>query len=142
MDDAMKIFRQGYEGYVKRAQAIWPEFRTPTLEFTPAMNSTAGRASAKDWKIVLSRAYCLANPKGMLERTIPHEIAHLLAYAIHGRKGWGHSREWVDTFRLLAPEADHSRCHSYGGLRVAQDKIDDAAKRLLKELEDGASPAP
>ena len=46
-----------------------------------------------------------------IERTIPHEVAHVLAYHRHGPKIRPHGREWKGIMRQLG--AEPTRCHHY-----------------------------
>lgn len=52
-----------------------------------------------------------ANAEDFLATTVPHEVAHLLAYCRHGARIRPHGREWRALMELfgVAPE----RCHSY-----------------------------
>ena len=46
-----------------------------------------------------------------LLRTVPHEVAHLVAYQEFGRKIRPHGQEWKNVMRLFG--ADIRRCHNY-----------------------------
>ena len=46
-----------------------------------------------------------------LERTVPHEVAHLITAACHGRTR-PHGREWQETMAFLGVHEAH-RCHDY-----------------------------
>ncbi len=46
-----------------------------------------------------------------LERTVPHEVAHVLAYHGHGANIRPHGREWQRIMRQLG--AEPTRCHDY-----------------------------
>lgn len=46
-----------------------------------------------------------------LERTVPHEVAHLVAYRVFGRRIRPHGRQWREVMHLFGAEA--SRCHAY-----------------------------
>ena len=55
-----------------------------------------------------------------LEQTVPHEVAHVLAYHRHGRDIRPHGAEWKAIMRQLG--AEPTRCHDYdvGGLGARQ----------------------
>lgn len=75
-----------------------------------------GRASIRYNPLLLSRY-----GEEFLRRTVPHEVAHYLAYRLHGRQIRPHGREWQALMRALG--ADPSRCHDY-------DVSDLCARRL------------
>jgi SprT protein len=45
----------------------------------------------------------------MINQTLGHELAHLVAYKVYG--SWGHDWKWRTVMRALG--LDPSRCHSY-----------------------------
>lgn len=51
------------------------------------------------------------HPEDFLTRTVPHEVAHLLAGVCYGASIKPHGHEWKSVMRMLG--ADPSRCHSY-----------------------------
>jgi hypothetical protein len=129
----IELFIEATRGWCLKAQRIWPAFKLPRIEIVEGLGSTAGMVHY-DGRIRLNKFYCLANPEGMLENTIPHEVSHLLAYSIHSRQGQGHGKLWTDTFLLLKPGADITPCHNYGNVEAAKQKIQSVADQMLKEL--------
>ena len=51
------------------------------------------------------------NSEDFLLRTVPHEVAHIVAYRLHGSTIKPHGPEWKAVMELFGAEA--SRCHSY-----------------------------
>lgn len=51
------------------------------------------------------------NKADYLQNTVPHEVAHLVAYRTYGRKIKPHGKEWKSVMALF--KADDSRCHDY-----------------------------
>ncbi len=72
-------------------QARWPRRGRPILRFNL---SIAGR-----------------HPQAFIERTVAHEVAHLLTTACHGRTA-PHGPAWRQTMAFLGI-ADPDRCHDY-----------------------------
>jgi SprT protein len=66
-----------------------------------------------------------ANPDDFLESTVPHEVAHLVAFARHGARIRPHGTEWKAIMRHFGVEP--KRCHAYDvtGLKT----------RALRELD-------
>lgn len=53
----------------------------------------------------------IENREDFLKRTVPHEVAHVIARNIFGKKIKPHGVEWKQVMKLFGAEA--SRCHSY-----------------------------
>jgi len=53
----------------------------------------------------------LQNGPRFLQRTVPHETAHVIAYRLHGRHIRPHGPEWKAVMALFG--ADSRRCHDY-----------------------------
>lgn len=50
------------------------------------------------------------NPTHILETTCPHEVAHIVAFDLYGREGWGHGPKWKSVMRNIGLAPD--RCHN------------------------------
>ncbi len=61
-----------------------------------------------------------AHPETFLTSTVPHEVAHLIAFARHGARIRPHGAEWVAIMRRFG--AQPRRCHDYdvSGLKTRQ----------------------
>jgi SprT protein len=57
------------------------------------------------------------NGNAFIERTVPHEVAHLVAYQLYGSSIKPHGAEWLSVMQLF--KADASRCHDYDMTNVA-----------------------
>ncbi len=63
------------------------------VEWNPRLRSTAGYAKWPQWVVELNPR--LKEFDGQIERTLKHELAHLIAYARAGRRRIGpHGAEW------------------------------------------------
>lgn len=51
------------------------------------------------------------NGDAFIDRTVPHEAAHLVVHRLYGRRARPHGPEWRSVMRLFG--ADASRCHDY-----------------------------
>lgn len=82
---------------------------------------TAGRAHWTSNSIVLNGILFNENKDKFLARTIPHEVAHLVAYKKYStpyRSPKPHGQEWKHVMRVFGCE--ESRCHSYDTTNSAQ----------------------
>ena len=75
---------------------------------------SAGQArigSRGPWVVRYNPVLLAANAEDFLATTVPHEVAHLVAYARHGSRIRPHGPEWQAIMRHfgVAPE----RCHRY-----------------------------
>lgn len=71
----------------------------------------AGQALPESWVIRLHTGLLKQHGDSFIDETVPHEWAHLLAFAIHGGRIRPHGSEWRKIMRLLGckPEV----CHNY-----------------------------
>lgn len=51
------------------------------------------------------------NGEAFLSQTLPHEVAHLVAYVLHGRSIRPHGKEWKAVMEFFG--ADAVRCHNF-----------------------------
>ncbi len=61
------------------------------------------------------------NADDFLKRTVPHEVAHVIARAYHSRNIRPHGTEWQSIMHFFGAEA--SRCHSYDTQRASTRKL-------------------
>jgi SprT protein len=50
------------------------------------------------------------HPREMIEETVPHEVAHVVAYRLFGRRIKPHGREWQDVMRAFGKDPSVSHC--------------------------------
>jgi SprT protein len=98
------------EHYWAKAQKIWGNRigMMPTLEMNARLTSTGGRA----W---LDRGHCDfscyllgQNTEYFKKNTIPHELAHIIAWRLYNDKG--HGPDWKNVAFMLY--GDNNRCHT------------------------------
>ena len=70
--------------------AVYPQLgETPRVKMNARLKTTAGRAFLEDWYIDLSPELMWEHTEQFCRDTIPHELAHLVAYRLHGDEGHG-----------------------------------------------------
>lgn len=89
------------------------EFDFPKIEWV-VCGSTAGRAWLGQWRIQLNEQLCKENLEDFMNDTIPHEVAHLIAYKVFGDDG--HGEGWKSVMRALG--LNPTRCHEYNTKNV------------------------
>lgn len=82
----------------------------PRLRFD-LRGRSAGQARLQDWTIRLNRSLLLAHGQAFIEDTVPHELAHLVAYAMHGGRIRPHGPQWRALMDVL--ERPATVCHDY-----------------------------
>lgn len=65
-------------------------------------------------EIRINPDYLRAHTPDMIEDTVPHEVAHLIAFAVHGKNIKSHGYEWQDIAIFLG--CTGNRCHSYDAI--------------------------
>lgn len=95
-------------------------FELPKVEFKD-MGRTAGKAYFGQNRIVLAPTLLQENGFDFIERTVPHEIAHLVNHYVYPFAKQAHGPEWRSVMRGLGL-SEVSRCHSYDTSSVAQSR--------------------
>jgi SprT protein len=74
---------------------------TPVVALNNRLKTTAGRAFIEDvpQRIDLSTDLFTQHTERFVSDTIPHELAHLVAYTIHGDKG--HGKGWYSVLAKM-----------------------------------------
>lgn len=85
------------------------QFADPVVKCT-VRGVTAGKAYLREWMVNYNPALFQENHDDFLARTVPHEVAHLIAYDIH--KVGGHGWAWKSVMARLGI-SEIKRCHSY-----------------------------
>ena len=100
----------------QRALVLWRDVDIgprPVVKMNPRLTATAGRAflhpEMKDQYIDLSCYLSEKYPVDMQEDTIPHELAHIIAWRLY--KARGHCATWKQTAIRLYGKCD--RTHKY-----------------------------
>lgn len=83
-------------------------FTEPSIEVNNRLTSTAGRCFYTERKIDISSKLFAVDPAHILERTVPHEVAHQVAWDLF--KSSGHCSIWkgVMVSAGLPPDTYHS----------------------------------
>jgi SprT protein len=77
------------------------------------------------WQIRYNRLLLAREPHAFLAQTVPHECAHLVAFALFGRAIRPHGPEWQDVMRHFG--AEPRRCHDFA--------VDDLRVRRLRRFD-------
>lgn len=100
---------------------------TPAIQYN-LRGTVAGTANYRAWSINLNKGLLLENVQEFLDRTVPHELAHLITFQVYPqsfeskivptRRGLRrtkrdlHGSYWQEVMRTLGI-ANIKRCHSY-----------------------------
>lgn len=121
-EEWMKPFREYHDKLVAQAQRLFPAFRPPKLHFG-LRGQCAGRAWYDKNEVGLNYVYCQTQARDMLMDTLPHEIAHILAWQRYGRAEAGHGHGWSAMFGALTGRAPLGRCHNYPHIKQEEQKL-------------------
>lgn len=98
--------------FLKAEQVYGRPFNRAKVAFDLKYGSSkAGTAQALPFRLIrINQQLLRQNPSHLLDVTCPHEVAHLVAFDLYGREGWGHGPRWksVMTNIGLPPK----RCHN------------------------------
>lgn len=105
-----------------RAEKIWQTtFDFPRVSYA-RLGKVAGRAKFKSNEIILNPDYFIENETEMIESTVPHEAAHLIAYKIDPIFGKDHGPRWRSVMVWLGQRPDRCHCMDSTIARVRQTK--------------------
>ena len=105
--DALEKLKQTFD---KAAFVFGRAFAIPRVTFD-LRGKVAGTADCTTNHIRLNDVLLSENGGDFIEKTIPHEAAHLIARAIYGRGIRSHGVEWKGVMRRLGLVP--TRCHTY-----------------------------
>ena len=100
--------------YLRQAECFYQRrFQLSEIRFD-VRGKTAGyfKQLANGYTLInFNHALLKANGESFINRTVPHEVAHLVAHQLHGFTIRPHGKEWKAVMQLF--KADTSRCHEY-----------------------------
>lgn len=100
---------------LRLAEIRWNrKFQVPTIDYS-LIGKAAGQANLKLWLVKLNSILLTENVEDMIDNTVPHEVAHLITYAVYGIKVQPHGREWESVMDLFGCKPE--RCHNYDTTR-------------------------
>jgi SprT protein len=101
------------------------DIRVPAVEIRFDLRGTAAGQVRLHRNRTLEIRYNLQlladNREEFIARTVPHEVAHVIAYCAFGRRIKPHGKEWKSVMGLF--NADTRRCHSYPVSTVRRRQI-------------------
>lgn len=107
------------EGIAKAEAKYGQKFPMPIVSYE-LRGTVAGYANYRRWSIRLNFELMMQNVDEFIERTVPHELAHLITDRVYPeahQRGWSGKREvhgpkWQSVCAVLGM-TDITRCHSY-----------------------------
>lgn len=107
--------------YCEKAKSLYgfelKDWKRPTLSFD-LKGCAAGQAFLLKNHIKINPVLFKENREAFFKRTIPHEVAHLVAFTVFGDRG--HGKDWKNVMTRFGCE--NSRCHTYDVSSVKRSK--------------------
>ena len=148
-----KVYEKIEEVYRLAEQHYQRSFTQPPVVFSERMTRCAGKASSK-WNSVLGQyspskltfgiKFLREHTEEVLNNTVAHEIAHLIAIELYGEEGRGHGSEWKSVMRALGVPAEiyhdmklscnnnkptvHCKCSSHVVSKITYNRIRDGLR--------------
>lgn len=113
----MIITQELHNRVMQKVSATVSKYFGPTFDldipvsYRSDMKGTAGIAYVNSKKIELNAQLFLANTEKFFERTIPHEVAHIITKMVHPHAKQSHGPEWRSVMDHIG--VDSTRCHTY-----------------------------
>jgi SprT protein len=115
-----KISEKLNELLAKAEKLFYPgRFGDITFSMNGRLTSTAGRAFLQEGRLDFSKSLYAQNVENFLNDTVPHELAHIIAYRVYGSTG--HDSAWRKVMDMLGFEP--TRCHSYAVQKRSTAKV-------------------
>jgi len=104
------------------SRAYGQDFEIPLICFALTGKTAGYYKRLHDGSCILNfnRLLLEQQTRDFIDRTVPHEVAHLVAYQVFGSHIRPHGSEWKAVMRLF--NADASRCHNYDVSKVSTRK--------------------
>jgi len=98
------------EVYLKAQEVFGKMFDLCKIEYKD-MGSTAGKAHYYENRITLSPTLLQENGEEFINRTVGHEIAHIITFKLYGQIITPHGKHWKSVMVKLG--MNPTRCHTY-----------------------------
>ena len=103
--------KEQVEFWFELAEEIYSQsFKRPSVNFR-LRGHTAGKAFYRTWELRYNQQLLEENYQSFCDRTVPHEVAHLVAFELTEGRCKPHGHWWKSVMRAFG--CDVSRCHSY-----------------------------
>ena len=110
MNETLELTEATTNWLNKANQIFGQTFPMPTISLH-LRGGTAGKANASKWLIKYNPELYVRNKQDFVDRTVPHELAHLISRRLYGNIK-SHGREWKTVMMKLGIE-EITRCHNY-----------------------------
>ena len=111
MDKLLQDIKEQVQFWFDLAKELYPKYNikdSNNVNFN-LKGRCAGKAFLQTRELRFNKVLFKENYKEFCERTIPHEVAHIIAFQIFGTKG--HDYAWRRIMNDFG--CDSTRCHSY-----------------------------
>lgn len=100
-------------------------FAEPAIYINNRFSSTAGMCYYEKREIAISSKLYAIDPSEIISQTVPHEVAHQVAWDLF--KEPGHGKLWKDIMVAYGLKPD--RCHSIGVEKIPDNAFEMLARR-------------
>jgi SprT protein len=111
MNEMIELQEATTQWLTKANQIFGRTFPMPMISLR-LRGGVAGRAYITKWLVKYNPEIYINNKQAFIDRTVPHELAHLINRTLHGNLVKTHGKEWRSIMRQLGVK-DITRCHSY-----------------------------
>jgi len=110
--DQIRAVQLAVVAYVQKARIRYSkDFAMPVVKFD-LRGTIGGKADYRNNYVLVNQTLCAENFDNYVKQTIGHEVAHLIAYALHPtQRIKPHGNEWQRVMSAFGLPAD--RCHQY-----------------------------
>lgn len=132
---AFHLLREETEKWMQKAMNLYNISMLCTMPIIDVNISgcVAGRARLTQWRISYNYELFIQNQQKFIERTVPHEVAHMIVYKVYGEEASrrAHGNYWIMVMSSMG--AKHiERCHDYDVSQVHQSRSKQARNFVYK----------
>lgn len=130
---ALNLLREETEKWMNKAMGIYNIVLSMPSVDVDIKGVVAGRARLSRWTISYNYQLFIQNQQEFIERTVPHEVAHMIVYKIFGVEASRrhHGAFWKNVMSRIGAKYVE-RCHSYDVTTVHQARSKQARNFVYK----------
>ena len=132
-DYVTDLLQEATNQWMQKAMSIYKITLPLPIVDVNIRGCVAGRARLTQWRISYNYELFIHNQQEFLDRTVPHEVAHMIVYKAFGVEAArrAHGNYWKMVMSRIG--ANHiERCHNYDTSKVCQARSKQARKFVYK----------
>lgn len=113
-ENLVKPLNDAIDAWYEKSKSLYnlKNWKRPKLDIVSLTGSCAGKALWPNNEMHVNWTLYTQNPESFLQRTVPHETAHLVNFVLNGHRADSHGLGWKSIMQRIGAK-DLTPCHSY-----------------------------